>query len=109
MTTLNYLPLLAQESSVPALSTAAEGLSQEQWFVLMLVGMGCVTVAILALAGIFAGITTTIHRRSSETELKRDMLDRGMSAAEIAQVVEATPPTDFLQRLASRHAKRGKQ
>jgi hypothetical protein len=75
------------------------GLEQGQRFVVILVAIGCFTGIIITLGGIIAGVSNSLHRRRSEFDLKRDMLDRGMSAAEIAQVVEsATPPEDGLGR-----------
>ncbi len=99
----SYLAMLAQAPEGPALHVSSAGTStftQDQWFVVCLVVLGCFTGMVIALAGIFAGVTTALHRRVSEQELKREMLDRGMSAQEIAQVVEATPPSDFLDRMA---------
>jgi hypothetical protein len=40
-------------------------------------------------------------------ELKRDMIDRGMSAEEIAKIIEsATPPEDATQRLIASWARK---
>lgn len=78
------------------------GLDSDERFVILLVAIGCATAVVLGMGIIFGTVSSTIHRRSKEIELKTEMLDRGMSADEIAQVVEATPPTDFLERWASR-------
>lgn len=105
---MNQLWLLAQDSGVATEETADAwrqvmfGLEADQRFVILLVAIGCITAVIVTAAAIFAGVSTSIHRRTKEAELKREMLDRGMSAEEIAQVIEATPPTDFLERWASR-------
>ena len=83
------------------------GLEQSQRFVVILVAIGCFTGIIITLGGIIAGVSNSLHRRRSEFDLKRDMLDRGMSADEIAQVIEsATPPEDGFGRWL---AARGKQ
>lgn len=101
---LANLSLLAQEAVLQETIDAGllSGFTSDQRFVLMLSVIGCVTVIIITLAAIYAGVTSGIHRRNAEADLKRDMLDRGMSAEEIAQVVESTPPTDFLERWASK-------
>ncbi len=52
------------------------------------------------------GVVSSIHRRRAETELKRELLDRGMNADEIARVVESTQPTDFLERWAASYGKK---
>jgi hypothetical protein len=81
------------------------GLDQDKRFVLMLVAIGCATGIIISLLGIISGVVTSMNRIRREGELKRDMLDRGMSAEEIARVVESTPPTVFLERWASGRGK----
>jgi hypothetical protein len=40
----------------------------------------------------------SMHRHRLEAELKRDMLDRGMSADEVAKVIEATAPQGVAER-----------
>lgn len=72
----------------------------DKWFVIILVVVGCLTGATIALAAIFASLAGAMHRKNSEAMLKRDLLDRGMSADEVAKVIEAPPPTDFLERWA---------
>jgi hypothetical protein len=65
------------------------GLGQGQRFVVIIVAIGCLTAVLLG----------TVHRRRAEMELKREMIDRGMSADEIAKVIEsAAPPDDATQR-----------
>ena len=66
----------------------------QQRFVIVLVGIGCVVGLAITLAGIAAGVFSSIHRRRVEEGLKRDMLDRGMSADEIVKVIEAAPPPE---------------
>lgn len=85
------------------------GLDQQQRFVLLLVVIGCITALVISLAGIFAGIATSLHRRNTEAELKREMLEAGMSAEEISEVIRATPPKDFIDRWADRHDKRQRE
>lgn len=70
------------------------GLEQDQRFIIMILAVGCFTAIVITLAGIIAGVSTSIHRRRSEVEFKREMLDRGMSSEEIAQVIESVPPPE---------------
>jgi hypothetical protein len=81
------------------------GLAQEQRFVLLIIATGCATGIIISLVGIISGLVGTIHRRRSEAELKRELLDRGMTAEEIARIIEAATPKDFLERWASSRKK----
>jgi hypothetical protein len=70
------------------------GFDPHQRFVVVLVVVGCVTGVIISLAGIAAGVANAVHRRRLEESLKRELLDRGMSADEIVKVVEAAPPPE---------------
>jgi len=100
-------------SLVPLLAATAEdvwtqkffGLDQGQRFVLLIIALGCATGIILGLAGIIYSAVNSIHRRRLEIGLKQDLVDRGMSAEEIARVVESAPPRDFLDRWAAGEAK----
>ena len=85
------------------------GLDDEKRFVLMIVAIGCATGIIISLVAIISGVVTSMHRIRREGELKRDMLDRGMPAEEIARVIESTPPTDFLERWAAGRSKATKR
>jgi hypothetical protein len=75
-----------------------ESLDTNQQFTIVLVAIGCTVAVIISLAGIIAGLVNSIHRRRIEESLKQDMLDRGMSADEIAKVVEAAPPQNAAER-----------
>jgi hypothetical protein len=77
------------------------GLNAEQRFVLMIIAICCTTGIICTVVGCAAGVSSSMHRRRTEMELKHELLDRGMSADEIAKVVESTPPTDFIERWAA--------
>jgi len=72
----------------------------------VLVVIGCATAAIFTIVGCVSGVVSVVQRRRLEADLKREMLDRGMNAEEIARVVEATPPTNFLERQAMRWQKK---
>lgn len=77
------------------------GLDADKRFVLMIITISCITGIICTIVGCGAGVYSGIHRRRLETELKHELLDRGMNAEEISRVVEASQPTDFLERWAA--------
>jgi hypothetical protein len=89
--------VLAQAlDSVPRDPWADEffGLDQEQRFVVLLVVAGCLAGMIITLAQfVYRGLDAA-HRRRTEADLKREMLDRGMSVDEIVKVIEAAPPPE---------------
>ena len=99
LTTLLHLPILAQATD-PWAETFF-GLDADKRFVLMIIAIGCATGVICTVVGCASGVASSIHRRRAETDLKRELLDRGMNADEIARVVESTQPTDFLERWAA--------
>jgi hypothetical protein len=74
------------------------GLEPDQRFVLLIVAMGCATGIIIATVGFVSGLLGSAQRRRLETELKREMLDRGLAPDEIAKVIESSPPRDALDR-----------
>jgi hypothetical protein len=85
------------------------GLGQGQRFVVIIVAIGCLTAVILGTLGIITSAINTVHRRRAEIELKREMIDRGMSGDEIAKVIEsAAPPDDATQRLIASWARKNK-
>jgi ABC-type dipeptide/oligopeptide/nickel transport system permease subunit len=77
------------------------GLDASRLFVLLIVVIGCVTGIILGLAGIICSALDSAHRRRLEAEMKRDMLDRGMSAEEIERVIQAATPEDITARMST--------
>lgn len=83
--------------------------SPDKRFALLIVLIGCGT-GVLCTAILF--VTTTInsmHRRNVEAKLKVEMLERGMSAGDVATVIEAaTPPEDGTQRWIASWAKKSK-
>jgi hypothetical protein len=105
MLTLNsFAPVLAQATD----DWWAEqffGLDPSQRFALLIVAIGCATAIIISLVILIGCITTAMHRRRLESELKRDMLDRGMSADDIVRVIESAQPKDFLERWAAAQGK----
>jgi hypothetical protein len=66
------------------------GLEQGQRFTVMIVAIGCSTGVILGLAGIIYSAVDSVHRRRLEATMKREMIERGMSAEEIAKIIKAT-------------------
>jgi hypothetical protein len=54
--------------------------------VILIVGL-----LLLAIIGIVGGLLYEYRKRQAETELKREMIARGMSAEEIKTVLEAGP------------------
>ena len=67
------------------------GLDSEGRFVVILTVIGCTTAILISLGCVFAGVWHSIKHKQIETELKQDMLDRGLSSEEIEQVIEARP------------------
>ncbi len=71
------------------------GLDQSDRFPLLCVAIGCL-VGIIA---IISALVNSMHRRSLAAAMKRDMIERGMSAEEIVRVIEAAaPPEDAAER-----------
>ena len=100
---MNVLMLIAQvaQSSSDRWADLLFGLDQNQRFVILLVAIGCTAGVICTLVGCVSSAASTMHRHRLEAEMKRDMLDRGMNAEEIARVVESSQPKDFLERWAA--------
>jgi hypothetical protein len=96
MVLTNFL-VLAQMQAVEAenaWSDTLQGIDPEKRFVLIMVALGCAVGVILGLAGMIIGAMNTSQRRRMEMEMKRDMIERGMSAEEIERVIECTAPPD---------------
>lgn len=99
--------LLAQVSeSVPdPWADAFFGLDASERFPLLIVAIGCITGVIITLACLISSAISSAHQRRLEIELKREMLDRGMSADEVARVIETTVPdqtTNYLNAMFGR-------
>ena len=77
------------------------GLDPGQRFAMLIVAIGCVTGIVITIVVSLCGMLVRLQRQRVEAELKREMLDRGMTAEEIARVVESSQPKDFLERWAS--------
>ena len=82
------LVLLAQSTDV---TSFMEGFDSTQRFSLVIVGIGCVTLVSTVLISVLLTCWHKLKSDQVEADLKRDMLDRGMTADEIQKVIEATP------------------
>ena len=91
------IALLAQESW-----SYFEGMDPDHRFVLLLVMLGCATGIVISVFAIVSGVVSSLQKNKLEIDLKREMLDRGMTADEIETVIKASKPTDFLERMADR-------
>jgi hypothetical protein len=63
-------------------------------FALLIVGIACATGVICTAVVFISGAINSIHRRRVAADLKREMIDRGMTADEIVRIIEAAPPPD---------------
>ena len=72
-------------------SSFFEGFDSDQRFTLVIVSIVFLAGLLIAVISIVSGTISSIQKRSAELELKRDMLDRGMSSEEIQQVIESSP------------------
>ena len=68
------------------------GIEPSHRWLLLVVAISCAMGVIISLAGIVMKTISSIQRHRAETELKREMIERGMSADEIAKVIEASSP-----------------
>lgn len=68
------------------------GIDSEQRWLLLVIAIGCSVGLILGLVGILSSVFGSIQRHRAEVALKREMIERGMSAEEIAKVIEANSP-----------------
>ena len=89
-------PVVNQGSSW---SDMLSGMDADKRFVLLIIAIGCTLALFITLAGIIAGTIGSMHRRRAEMDLKREMIERGMSADEITKIIEsAAPPEDATDR-----------
>ena len=91
---LTNIPLLADWAA-----SALNDLNPNNRFALIVVVVGCATGIICTLIVTISTTINSIHHRRVEADMKREMIERGMSADEITQVIEAAmPPEDATQR-----------
>lgn len=103
---LNTLIVFAQGGGGNKWPDWTSGLDDGQRFVLLVIAIGCAVGLILGLAGIVSSTIGSVHRRRAEMDLKREMIERGMSADEITKIIEsAAPPEDATERWIASWAK----
>jgi hypothetical protein len=93
-TAFSFPVLLAQEAAAAQdrWADAFFGFNEGQRFVLLLVVIGCATAIVISAVGFINRMISSVHRHRVDAELKRELLDRGMSADEIAKVIESASP-----------------
>jgi hypothetical protein len=81
-------------------------LNSNNRFALLLIIIGCATGVICTIVVFVSSTITSIHNRRVEANLKREMIERGMSAEEITKIIEAAMPSeDATQRWIASWAK----
>jgi hypothetical protein len=101
---LTRIPLLADWAT-----SAWNDINPNNRFALIVVVVGCATGVICTLITMISGTINAMHHRRVEADMKREMIERGMSADEITKIVEAAmPPEDATQRLIASWAKKKK-
>jgi hypothetical protein len=101
---LTGIPLLADWAT-----SALNDLNPNNRFALIVVVIGCATGVLCTLIVFISSTINSAHHRRVEADMKRDMIERGMSADEIAKVIEAAmPPEDATQRWIASWAKNKK-
>jgi hypothetical protein len=98
---MNHSALLLAQMSAPTSESFFEGFSPDQRFALIVIALSCAALLVLVLGGILAGVYSSLREKQIEADLKRDMLDRGMTIEEILQVIEAAPKSGFDRWLGS--------
>jgi hypothetical protein len=91
---LTKIPVLADWAT-----SALSDLDSNKRFSLIVVVIGCATGVLCTLVVFISSTINSIHRRRVEADMKREMIERGLSADEITKIIEAaTPPEDAAQR-----------
>ncbi len=74
-------------------------LDSDKRFALVTVVVGCATGVICTIVVFVSSTINSIHRQRVEADMKREMIERGMSAEDIATIIEsASPPEGARQR-----------
>lgn len=63
-------------------------------FALLVVTIGCATGVICTVVVFVSSTITSIHGRRLDADMKREMIERGMSADEITKILEAASPLE---------------
>ncbi len=88
-------------------TSAFSNLEPKERFALIVVVIGCATGVVCTVVTFAASTINSMHRRRVEADMKRDMIERGMSADEITKIIEAAmPPEDAVQRWIASWAKK---
>ena len=90
---LNDAMVLAQQSS-SGFMQSFDGLEGDKKFAVIAVVFGCATGVLCTLIVFISSTITSIHKRRLEVDMKRDMIERGMTAEDIVKVIEAAPPLE---------------
>ncbi|MEX2171014.1 MAG: hypothetical protein WD851_16970 [Pirellulales bacterium] len=94
MSALTQLSLVAQSAS--GMFSEIEPAAKAG---LLFASLGALTLIVITFGCVGWNVANAMHRRRLEADLKRDMLDRGMTADEIAKVIEsAAPPESGVDR-----------
>src|SRR4051794_18132854 len=98
---LTGIPLLADWAT-----NALSELNPNNRVAVIVVVVGCATGVVCTLVVSVTSTINSIHHRRVEADMKREMIERGMSADEITKVIEAAmPPEDATQRWIASWAK----
>lgn len=74
------------------------GIEPAHRWLLLVVAISCTMGVTISLAGIVMRSISSIQRHRAETEFKREMIERGMSADEIATVIQSAAPKNASSR-----------
>ena len=86
---MNTMLLLLAEND--KWSDAFFGLDQDMRFPLLVILLCSITTVVVVSIISITSTINSIHRTRTETQMKREMVDRGMSAEEINSIIEAGP------------------
>jgi hypothetical protein len=67
-------------------------IAPEQRWLLLVITIGCLVGLITTVAAIVMSSLRSIYKQRTETDLKRELVERGMSADEIAKIIQAAAP-----------------
>lgn len=99
------MPFLAQATN--GWANTLSGIEADERFALLIVTIGCATGVICTIVVVASSTITSIYGRRSDAMMKREMIERGMSADEITKILEAaSPPEDATQRWIASWAKK---
>jgi hypothetical protein len=87
---MNLSPLIAQMSAEPVeVQSLWAGFDGDQRFVLAIIGVTCLTLILIVLGCVTAAVWSAVRTKQIDADLRRDMLDRGMTADEIDKVMSS--------------------